>query len=226
MAVLLLVIMAGCSNDGKYEVQGDVVVYSYWTFSFGRLNDTLPGADVSTFKSVNSWLGHDSERVYYHNRLVPGVDVASLEVKHHPLFRDKNDYYYESTPMHVADVSSFKTLKWFADDFWAVDSRCAYFDTTRIEGVDLPTFDLISFSVARDKHRVYFLGKVLPEADPATFEEIGNSAYYRDKSHIWCGNDLLEDADMATFVVDDIDRAHDKYGAFMFEKRDTVPAAE
>jgi len=225
LAILVLSLMA-CTDDGKYELQDDVVVYSYWTFSFGPVNDTLPGADPATFETVNSWLGHDSERVYFKDKIVPGADVASLEPQRYPLFRDKNDYYYEENAMHVADVSSFKILKRFDRDFWAVDSRNAYFDTLRIDGVDLPSFKVMSFTVARDKNRVYFFGKVIPGADPATFQEIGHSAYYRDKSHVWCGNELLEDADLATFQIDDYDRAHDKYGAFRMEKRDTVTVQE
>jgi len=226
MTALLAMLLAGCSNDGSYEVQGTVVVYSYWTFSFGQVNDTLPGADPATFQSVKHWLGHDNERVYFENRLVPVADIASLQPDRYPLFHDKDDYYYEATPLHVADVASFKTIKWFGDDFWAVDSRFAYYDSTRIDGADVTSFELLDFSVARDKNSVYFFGKVIPDADPATFEQIGNSAYFRDKAHIWCGKDLLVDADRATFVVDDIDRAHDKHGAFRFEMRDTAAVEE
>lgn len=222
MAGILLLLMAACTGGPEYVVQDNVVVYSYWTFSFGRLNDTLPGADPSTFKAVNSWLGHDSERVYYENRLVPDVDVATLKAERRPLFRDKNDYYYETTPMRVADLSSFKILKWFEDDFWARDSRYAYFDTLCIRDVDLASFEIMNMMVARDKKQVYYFGRVLPGADPATFEPMGNSVYYRDKSHVWYYDELMPDADLATFTVDGLSHAHDKYGPFKNGKRDTV----
>lgn len=223
----LVVALTACINDGKYEVRDDMVVYSYWTFSFGTLYDTLPGADPATFEVIKNWLGHDSERVYFKAQLVPGADVESLKAKRYPLFRDKNDYYYMNVPLHVADVESFRTLKWFEDDFWAVDSRYAYYDTTRIDGADVSSFKVDArMAVALDKAQVYYFGRVIPMADPATFKVIDNSAYSRDKSHIWCGDDLLVDADYDSFEVDDIDRAHDKYGSFKWERRDTVETEE
>ena len=222
VAGLMAMLLSSCGGSPKYLVQGDVVVYSYWTFSFGPRADTLPGADPATFKQMTSWLGHDSEHVYYKDKLVTGVDVASLEVERKPLFRDKNDYFYETSPMHVADMKSFKVIKWFEDDFWAKDSRCAYYDTTRIDSVDLPSFEIIEMSTAKDKNHVYYFGKVIPDADPATFKTIDGTVYSRDKSHIWCGDDLLKDADYETFEVDDMTRAHDKYGSFSWEKRDTL----
>ena len=225
VAMMALTMMA-CDDDGKFEVQGDVVVYSYWTFSFGPVRDTLPGADPATFKPVNSWLGHDSERAYFKDRLITGADVATLQPKRYPLSHDDNDYYYMHVPLHVADVQSFKTLKWFEDDLWAIDSRYAYFDSTRIDGVDLSSFKVIDMAMARDNKRVYYFGKVLPDADPASFEQIGSSAYYRDKAHIWCGSDLLQDVDYDSFEVDDNFSAHDKRGSFYLERRDTVPVEE
>lgn len=225
LTAFVMIALLGCGAGERYEVQGDVVVFTYWTFSFGRINDTLPGADASSFKSVKDWLGHDNERVYFKEKLVPGADVATLQVVRYPLYRDKRDYYYGATAMHVADMETFKTLKWAEDDFWATDSRYAYYDTLRIDA-DLPTFELLDVFVAKDKNHVYFFGQILPEADAATFEKLGHSAYSRDKSHVWCGDDLLPDADLATFVVDGFDKPHDKHGRFRYEKRDTVTEDE
>ena len=225
VACVLTLMQSACARGAKYEVQDDYVVYRYWTFSFGWRNDTLQGADVATFEQVKDWLGHDSERVYYQDKLVPGADVSSLEVVRKPLIRDKRDYYYRTTPMHVSDVSAFKIIKWFEDDFWAQDGQCAYYDTVRIDGVDLPSFKILEMSTAKDNNHVYYFGRVIPDADPATYEILGNSAYSRDKSHIWCGDDLLEGVDYETFTVDDMTTAHDKHGSFRWEKRDNVKVA-
>lgn len=222
VACVLALMLSACVRGAKYVVQDDCVVYRYWTFSFGWRNDTLPGADVATFEQLSNWLGHDSERVYYEDKLVPGADVSSLEVVRKPLFRDKRDYYYQAGPMHVRDVASFEVLKWFEDDFWARDARCVYYDTVCIDDADLPSFTILEMSTAKDKRHVYYFGRVIPDADPATYEILGNSVYSRDKSHIWCGDDLVEGADYETFTVDDISAAHDKHGSFRWEKRDTL----
>lgn len=222
VACVMAMLLMACVNDAEYVVLDDAVVYSHWTFSFGRRYDTIPGADPATFEQVKSWLGHDSAHVYYERDLVPGVDVASLEAVHKPLFRDKNDYYFKTKPMHVVDVESFEVIKWSYGSFWAKDSRYAYFDDYRFEA-DLPTFKVKSKGYAKDKYHVYFFGgHIIPDADPSTFKPIGDSGYYRDKSHIWYCDVLLEDADYDTFEVDDFDSAHDKHGRFMAEKRDTI----
>ncbi|MBR1474298.1 MAG: DKNYY domain-containing protein [Muribaculaceae bacterium] len=210
-AVMLL---ASCSRHGRYESNGDVVRYTYWTFSFGYMSDTLPDADPATFQSVNEWLGHDASRVFFKEKLVPGADPATLKANDYPLYRDKNDYYYKATPMRVADVATFKVLKRIEDSFWAKDSQHAYFDTTRIEGVDLPTFKVKSQLHAVDKNHVYYLGQLLPQADPATYDADWKGFYSRDKSHIWFLGELVEDADYETFTVDNDNEAHDKNGKF------------
>ena len=214
LIIAAVLLAASCSSHGKYESDGQVVRYTYWTFSFGQRYDTLPGADAATFKSVNDWLGRDTQRVYFQNKLVSSADPATIEAKDYPLFRDKNDYYYQTSPMHVADMSTFKILKRFEDDFWAKDSQCAYFDTLHIAGVDLATLKVKSITHAVDKNHVYRFGKILPLADPATYDEDWKGYYSRDKAHIWYMGKLLEDADYATFTVDDDNRAHDKHGTY------------
>lgn len=221
LALCVMAVTLSSCSDG-YVVGDDMVTYEYWTFSFGTRYDTLPGADPATFKPVNKWLGHDSQRVYYLSRLVPGVDVATLKAVRKPVFKDKNDYYYETSPVHVADMKSFKILKWAYGSFWAKDALYAYFDTMRIQA-DVKTFKVLNPAVAKDKSHVYYFGDIIPDADPATFKPIGNSIYNRDKSHIWCGDELLQDADYETFEVDGSGAAHDKFGAFTFETRDTIP---
>ena len=200
LACLSALLLAACGGP-EYKVEDDVVVYSHWTFSFGTVRDTLPGADPATFVQVRDWLGHDSQRAYFKNELVPGVDVATLQAKRYPLFCDKNDYYYQTVALHVADMENFKTIKWFENDFWAKDSRCVYYDSVRVDGVDLATFELVGQEFARDKRHVYMNGLVLADADPATFKPIKNSLYFRDKSHVWHYKELLADADPATFEL-------------------------
>ncbi len=286
--ICLSVLLLTACGGPDYEVQGDVVVRTDWSFSFGTTCDTLEGADPATFEKVTDWLGHDSERVYFEAELVPGVDVATLEAKRYPMFCDKNDYYYEAKPLHVADRATFKTIKWSANDFWATDSHCLYYDTLRIYGVDLASLELVDGRCARDKNHVYLYGKTLAGADPATFKQMKDNPsffcdkshvwhyeemlagadpstfefvgtrfardkshvwcliddkllvgadpatfevmeetdYCRDKSHIWFRSSPMADADYATFAVDNDWFAHDKYGTFTADLRDTDDSLE
>ena len=220
LAAVAAITLVSCGGDGKYEVKGDVVCHTYWTFSFGYRHDTLPGADPETFESVRDWLGHDSRHVYFKARLVPGVDIASLEACRYPLFRDKRDFYYMGAPLHAADVASFKILKWSEDDLWAIDSRCAYYDSIKVSGVDVATFKVKAHNCAVDRKHVYRYGKILPLADPDTYDEDWKGLYSRDKAHIWYCGDLLEDVDYASFDVDKEGVGFDKHGRFHGNKRE------
>lgn len=216
---LLLAVVTSCTNSGEYVIGEDTVCYSYWTFSFGTIKDTLPGANPKTFKTINKWSGHDGKNVYFQNILVKGADAATVQADKFPLLYDKRDYYYKGVAMHVANVDKFKTLKWFEDDMWATDGTYAFYDSIRIKPQDMNSFKVKTYNMAVDSKYVYRYGKILPLADPATYEEEWDGYFSRDKSHIWHAGTLLEDADYATFKVDKDDVAHDKHGYFWGENR-------
>ena len=48
-----------------------------------------------------------------------------------------------------------------------------------MQNVNIPTFQILDYGYARDAWNVYYLGRVLPGADPATFEILPNG-YARD----------------------------------------------
>ena len=220
----LLLGLASCSEGGKYVEHEGTICYTYWTFSFGQRYDTLPGVDPATFKSVNAWLGHDDKHVYFKDRLVDGAIPSAIKATKYPMSTDGKDYYYMHTPMGVADMATFEVLKRNDDDVWCKDSRYAYYDSLRLDDVDVATFKVTGWNVAIDSRHVYRYGKVLPLADPNTYVEDWKGLYSRDKEHIWYAGTLLEDVDYATFDVDKEGNAADKYGPFLHEKRDSTAA--
>lgn len=225
IALTAVIALASCSDTGKYVEHNGTICYTYWTFSFGRLYDTLPGVDPASFKAVNNWLGHDRNAAFFKDRRVDGVDVASLRARDYPVFCDKKDYYFRDCPLHVADIASFRTLHTENDHIWAADARYAYFDSTRIE-VDLPSFRVKSWLHAVDRNHVYRFGKILPLADPATYDEDWQGLYSRDKSRIWYCGEILDDVDYATFTVDKDGKARDARGPFRGARRDSSSIAE
>lgn len=211
--VLIAVTFTSCDDGGKYQISDNAVFYSYWTFSFGTVHDRLPDADAATFQSVEDWLGRDARHVYFKDRLVTGADPATVEADKYPLFHDSKDYYFMGAPLCVAGVNSFKVIKSdFEDHIWATDGKYAFFDSVRIEGVDLPSFKVDLFCLARDKNHVYRFGKILPGADPATYKETISSGYATDKDHVWYYGTLMDNVDRATFKDDGEGKAHDKWG--------------
>ena len=217
---ILVTALNSCNSNGEYVDHAGTICYSYWTFSFGTVYDTLPGVDPASFTSVENWLGHDSRHAYFKNRLITGAHAPTIKAKKYPLSYDKNDYYYMDKKLRVANVKGFEVIKWNEDDMWAIDGRYAYYDSIRIDSVDIGTFKMQTYNVATDRNHVYRYGEILPLADPATYVEEWKGFYSRDKNHIWYLGTLLEDVDYGTFVIDK-DGAHDKNGHFYRGERIT-----
>ena len=127
---------------------------------------------------------------------------------------------------NVTNVKNFEVINWNEDDMWAIDKTYAYYDSTRIDSTDIATFKMQTYNCATDRNHVYRYGRILPLADPATYVEEWKGFYSRDKSHIWCMGELLEDVDYDSFVVDDDWSGHDKYGAFDHHRRVGAEATE
>ena len=76
---------------------------------------------------------------------------------------------------------------------------------------DLSTFIILSGSIfetepfAIDKNNVYYLGKVIPGADPSTFRVFGGGSYSADARGAYWEGAPIPEADVATFVVVDND---------------------
>lgn len=85
-----------------------------------------------------------------------------------------------------------------------------WFSCREISGADPSSFEVIQPSehvpawraevFAFDSRAVYFLGKVIPNADPASYVLL-STAYAKDKNHVWLGTSVIQGADAATFQV-------------------------
>ena len=200
LAALFCAFLLTSCGDGKYEVKGDGVYYTYWAFSFGNQEEELKGADAATFESVKDWLGRDHQHVWYKESLVEGAEPASVKVDDYPLFHDKRDYYFEGKPVHVADMASMRVIEISREEFWGADSRYIYFNNSRIEGGDPATLEVVTSYIAKDSRHVYYCDSIMADADPATFESCGKfSAYCKDKNYVWFCSEKVEGADVETF---------------------------
>lgn len=221
MLTSIVFLMTACNTDGKYEVKNGKVFFTYWTVSFGTQRHELKDVDAASFQSMKDWLGRDAHHVWFKDRLVKSAHPASAEPMEYPLFRDRRDYYYKGAPLHVKDLATFTVKKCEEREFWATDSQYIYYDSLRIEGSDPATFEYLEFYKAKDRLHVYYNGKILPDADPASYVAMGT--YSKDKSHVWYCGELMEGADPATFEAEetlDSDKpdAHDKNRQYRYGK--------
>lgn len=76
----------------------------------------------------------------------------------------------------------------------------AWFRHNEIRGADLPTFQVINHTWAKDRRRVYTVGRVERKADPETFDVL-NHLYAKDKNHAFYLGGVIKEADASSFVV-------------------------
>ncbi len=185
----------------------------------------MPGADPATFKALGSGFAGDAAHMYYDGKVIEGsspLDAASFRIlsqagsrardKNHVydggfivegadpasyelirdglVARDKNDYYCVSfdnnpsrhSPMHV-HMASFKLAipmdppipgenPWdnLWERIWAADDHQYYVGSKGFTIADPATFKVLQFGYAIDSMHIYFVDQVLADADPATFQ--------------------------------------------------------
>lgn len=190
--------LMSCS-DGGYKVEGDSVVYEYWTFSFGPQQYVLYDADASSFEAVKDWLGKDNEHVWYKQEWIEGADPASIKADKEPFCHDANDYYHQSTAMQVSDMKSFKFISG-TPHLLGKDKNYGYTANGRFEIADYKSFGKLGYRHAKDNKYVYYLGKVVEGADPSTFKEDDIEASLgRDKHGIYQSTHRVETSSPDTY---------------------------
>lgn len=157
-------------------------------------------------------------------KTIEDVDADSFEVLGERFFRDRHRIYVRA-PLagtdHVyfygiddADLATFQVL----NRCYAKDARRAYYVTQKsIASASITAFRVIPCEIrtlagkredhkyACDAEHVYYAGRPLREADPATFTQWGESRYFADKAHLWFDNQRIEGADRSSFIVYDED---------------------
>lgn len=142
----------------------------------------INGADGSSFRTLKQGYAADNRHVYLAGNRVENADPGTFKVHTNYFAEDTNDFFWMGKALNVRDKKSFQLLgnadSW--ETLWAKDKYNGYYlSGNSIAGIDYETFHPVdaqrpkqSGSYAADKSRVYFMEKVIPGADPETFEEI------------------------------------------------------
>ncbi len=233
------------NGHNSRKVDADPETFEALDDNYGRDNthvfyrgEIIDGADGQSFRVFEKDYAADASNVYDSGKLVKGADPATLKVHSYGLTEDKNDFYNNAKALNVRDKSSFEILKDNSGEntSWGKDRYNAYYlNGTVIPNIDYATFHPIEVNkpmqsgcYAADKHRVFFMGKEVSGADPATFREVdfyvGQDKYraykreiptqikdytkltqlgrlmYSDGMHIYDSHfNVLPEADVATF---------------------------
>jgi hypothetical protein len=153
------------------------VSQDYFTTRRIRLR-VLQDAVPASFQIMTEDYARDTRQVWHQGTPFPVKDAASFEVLDHGFARDRQQGYHLRTALPGSDGASFQVL----DRQHARDARSffhAHLDlgqspprvvSRRIAQADAASFQALDGSgYARDARRVYWQGRDIPGADPASF---------------------------------------------------------
>lgn len=119
-------------------------------------------------------------------------------------YQDGTFRFHDGTILPDVDINSFRALnpghchKW--DSVFGADKKHAYCMGKIIDGVDVNTFAGIGYEYAKDETHVYYRDCTLVAgANAVSFSKIGETIFYKDKSHVFYSGHIIPEAQSQSF---------------------------
>ena len=225
LKILTLFILAGSIANAEYFKENGEV---YYEMPYLEIKSKVKGADAKTFENVGEdkmetigFFGKDSKNAYFLGKKIKDVSPKGFEILDTKYVKDdKNLYkfetdsfpYFSSSEIKTRkvsidglDVKSFKVLENDKDSYtdYYVDKSNIYMDKDnlkKITGADRNSFEILGYSIARDKNNVYNEGEKLENVDIASFKYF-DYGIAKDKNRVFYidRHKDIENADAKTF---------------------------
>ena len=226
LKILILFILAGTIANAEYFKENGKV---YYKMPYFEIKSKVKGADAKTFENVGEdkmetigFFGKDSKNAYFLGKKIKDVSPKGFEILDTKYVKDdKNLYkfetdsfpYFSSSEIKTRkvsidglDVKSFKVLENNKDYYfdYYVDKSNVYLDKDNLEkitGADRNSFEILGYSIARDKNNVYKKGEKLGNIDIASFKYFENGIIAKDKNRVFYMDERkdIKNVDAKTF---------------------------
>ena len=225
LKILILFILAGTIANAEYFKENGEV---YYKMPYFEIKSKVKGADAKTLENVGEdnmemagFFGKDSKNTYFIGKKIKDVSPKGFEILDAKYVKDdKNLYkleddlssYFLSSEIKTKkvsidglDVKSFKVLENNKDYYfnYYVDKSNVYLDKDNLEkitGADRNSFEILGYSIARDKNNVYKKGEKLGNIDIASFKYFENGIA-KDKNRVFYMDERkdIKNVDAKTF---------------------------
>ena len=225
LKILILFILAGTIANAEYFKENGEV---YYKMPYFEIKSKVKGADAKTLENVGEdnmemagFFGKDSKNAYFIGKKIKDVSPKGFEILDAKYVKDdKNLYRFETDSLSYfssneiktkkvsidgLDVKSFKVLENNKDSYfdYYVDKSNVYIDKDNLEkitGADRNSFEILGYSIARDKNNVYNKGEKLGNIDIASFKYFDNWIA-KDKNRVFYMDERkdIKNADAKTF---------------------------
>ena len=225
LKILILFILVGTIANAEYFKENGEV---YYKMPYFEIKSKVKGADTKTLENVGEdnmemagFFGKDSKNTYFIGKKIKDVSPKGFEILDAKYVKDdKNLYKFETDSLSYfssneiktkkvsidgLDVKSFKVLENNKDSYfdYYVDKSNVYIDKDNLEkitGADRNSFEILGYSIARDKNNVYNKGEKLGNIDIASFKYFDNGIA-KDKNRVFYMDERkdIKNADAKTF---------------------------
>lgn len=225
LKILILFILAETIANAEYFKENGEV---YYKMPYLEIKSKVKGADAKTFENLGEdkmkvigYFGKDIKNVYFIGEKIKDVSPKGFEIldakyvkddKNLYKLEDKLSSYFSSNEIKTKkvsidglDVKSFKVLENNKDSYfdYYVDKSNVYIDKDNLEkitGADRNSFEILGYSIARDKNNVYNKGEKLGNIDIASFKYFDNWIA-KDKNRVFYMDERkdIKNADAKTF---------------------------
>ena len=174
--------LAGCDKgyikkDGKW-------CYKDWDEGAGVFCEELKGVDNPTFTERSDGLGADKNSMWAGARPLDADPLTFIHIGG-AFYRDKNAVFWRQhdsiAKVKDADVNTFHVLQ----GGYAADALQVYYQTDKIDKVNVGTFSPTSEYYATDKYNVWYRGlliskprvfpkKIIRAVDRKSFKDLGD----------------------------------------------------
>jgi len=118
----------------------------------------------------------------------PPADVIAEEPQHIGMSRyatTTNAVFYDDKKLELADPATFSIFTREEDPYslFGKDANHVYLESALIQNADPDTFEIVGNVFSKDKDRVFFYTRELSHVDSATFEELEDGTL-QDKNNI------------------------------------------
>lgn len=223
--------LSSCGVGDGFRIEGGKVVYERpWNTGHGTQVIDVD-ADAKTFEVLggdNMTWARDNKHIFNEHHILVFFDRDSFEVLNDDFGKDDQTVVCGIEPIIEADTVTFK-VKEFTDEtgrkvILGIDKNAAYLPACGTRRISDSIKDLkpIKDNFYKDKTTVSWGSKILPNANPKTFEIFNGGKYSTDGEHVYYFYDLVEGADPQTFEVIGRNEAKDKNYKYEFEFEDKV----
>jgi hypothetical protein len=167
-----------------------------------KFDGIIEGADPRTFEYIERCFFRDKESVYYAHYRLEKLDPETTRILNGMYIGDNDmlyscDFHNVKRPFPVEPKANMEKIQVHGE--WAYDDKTMYYAGEPIEGVNcnsIAFFDEYGFF--KDDKAVYYQGSRLDDADPNSFQPIGNG-YGKDEKRVYFFSERIEGADVPTF---------------------------